>query len=167
MNTLPSITDLARLLQCYFCSYLINQRHFSQHTIKSYRDTFRLLLPFVAAAQNKAVSLLTLNEIDAPIILSFLQYLEQKRGCTAQTRNVRRSAIRSFLNYVAVEEPQHIASIQRVLAIPDKRTDRSVFEYLDKREIEALLATQDMTTWTGRRDHIMLLTLYNTGARVS
>lgn len=160
-------TDLAKLLQCYFCSYLINQRHLSQHTVHSYRDTFKLLLPFVATEQNKAVSSLSLTDIDAEVILSFLQYLEQKRDCKTQTRNVRLSAIRSFFNYVAVKEPQRLADIQRVLAIPDKRTDRFVFEYLEKREIEALLATQDMKTWTGQRDHIMLLTLYNTGARVS
>lgn len=167
MKIPPSTTDLARLLQCYFCAYLINQRHLSQHTIHSYRDTFRLLLPFVATEQNKSVSLLSLTDINSEVILSFLQYLERDRGCKAQTRNARLSAIRSFFNYVAVEEPQRLADTQSVMAIPDKRTDRFVFEYLEKREIEALLATQDMTTWTGQRDHIMLLTLYNTGARVS
>lgn len=167
MKIPPSTTDLARLLQCYFCSYLINQRHLSQHTIHSYRDTFRLLLPFVATELNKPVPLLSLTDINTEVILSFLQYLEQKRGCKAQTRNARLSAIRSFFNYVAIKEPQELADIQRILAIPDKRTDRFVFEYLEKREIDALLLTQDMTTWTGQRDHIMLLTLYNTGARVS
>lgn len=167
MKIPPSTTDLARLLQCYFCSYLINQRRLSQHTVHSYRDTFRLLLPFVAIAQNKSVPLLSLIDINTEVILSFLQYLEQKRGCKAQTRNARLSAIRSFFNYVAIKEPQRLADTQKVLAIPDKRTDRFVFEYLEKREIDALLLTQDMTTWIGQRDHLMLLMLYNTGARVS
>lgn len=167
MKVSPSTTDLARLLQCYFCSYLINQRHLSQHTIHSYRDTFRLLLPFVATQQNKPVYLLNLTDISSKVILSFLQHLERERGCKAKTRNSRLSAIRSFFNYVSVKEPQRLADTQSILAIPDKRTDRFIFEYLEKREIEAILATQEMTTWAGQRDHIMLLTLYNTGARVS
>ena len=167
MNTPSPITDFARLIQRYFCSYLINQRRVSQHTVRAYRDSFRLLLSFVSSELNKPASALSLADINAKIILSFLQYLEEKRGCTAQTRNARLSAIRSFLGYVAVEEPQMLPDIQRVLAIPDKRTDRFAFEYLEQQKIDVLLKAPDVTTWSGQRDHILLLTLYNTGARVS
>ena len=167
MKMSPVTTDLARLLQRYFCSYLINQRRLSSNTIASYRDMFRLLLPFIATQQKKSVSTLNLADMNADIILLFLQYLEEKRGNKVKTRNARLAAIHSFLNYAAIEEPQALPDIQRVMAIPEKRTDHFLFECLEKNEIEALLKVQDLTTWIGQRDHILLLTLYNTGARVS
>lgn len=167
MNTSAVTTDLGRLLQRYFCSYLINQRRLSNHTIASYRDMFRLLLPFIATQQNKPVSKLRLADMNAEIILLFLQYLEENRGNKVTTRNARLAAIHSFLSYAAVEEPQALPVIQRVMAIPEKRTDHFLFECLEKNEIDALLKVQDLTSWFGQRDHILLLTLYNTGARVS
>ncbi len=167
MNASAVTTDLGRLLQRYFCSYLINQRSLSNHTVASYRDMFRLLLPFIATQQNKSVSRLNLADMNAEIILLFLQYLEEKRGNKVTTRNARLAAIHSFLGYAAVEEPQALPVIQRVMAIPEKRTDHFLFECLEKNEIDALLKVQDLTTWFGQRDHSLLLALYNTGARVS
>ena len=167
MNASAVTTDLGRLLQRYFCSYLINQRRLSNHTIASYRDMFRLLLPFIATQQNKPVSRLRLADMNAEIILLFLQYLEETRGNKVTTRNARLAAIHSFLGYAAVEEPQTLPDIQRVMAIPEKRTDHFLFKCLEKNEIDALLKVQDLTTWFGQRDHILFLTLYNTGARVS
>ena len=134
MKTPSVTTDLARLLQRYFCSYFINQRRLSKHTVVSYRDMFRLLLPFVATQQHKSVSSLSLADMNVKVILSFLHYLEEQRSNRVQTRNVRLSAIRSFLGYAAVEEPQALPDIQRVMAIPEKRTDRFAFEYLEKDE---------------------------------
>lgn len=167
MNTSPIATNLARILQSYFCSYLLNQRRLSHHTVASYRDMFRLLLPFVASKQNKPVSALSLSDINIEVVLLFLNYLEEQRGNRVQTRNARLSAIRSFFAYAAIEEPQMLPDIQRIMAIPEKRRDRFAFESLQRDEIKAILSVQDMTTWVGQRDHILLLTLYNTGARVS
>lgn len=167
IEALPNTTDLARLLKRYFYSFLINQRRLSKHTIDAYRHTFRLFLPYVAAQQNKGVSVLKVIDIDAPVVISFLQYLEEVRGNKVQTRNARLTAIRSFLRYAGTETPELLADIQPVLAIPEKRTDRSSFEYLTKAEMDAVLNTPNLTTWFGRRDNALLLTLYNTGARVS
>ena len=167
MSMSPKITDLARFIQRYFCSYLINQRRVSKHTIASYRDTFRLLLPFIAGEISKPVTALILSDINSQVVLAFLQYLEKKRGNRVQTRNARLSAIRSFLNYVVIEEPAALADVQPVLAIPEKRADHYAFEYLEKVEMKAILNVHDLTTWTGQRDHVLLQTLYNTGARVS
>lgn len=167
MKSLSITTDLARLLQSYFCSYLINQHQFSHHTVSSYRDMFRLLLPFISNQQNKPISSLTLSDMNAEVILLFLQYLEDVRGNKVKTRNARLAAIHSFLGYVAMEEPQLLSEIQKVLAIPEKKTDHFLFKCLDKDEVDALLNVHDITTWTGKRDHILLLTMYNTGARVS
>lgn len=167
MKLLPTNTDLALLLKRYFCSFLINQRRVSKHTVNAYRDTFKLLLPFIATLQNNSVTALSLEDISAGAVTSFLQHLEEQRGNKVQTRNLRLSAIRSFLRYAAIEVPEVLADIQPVLAIPEKRMDRFLFEYLDKTEMNTLLKVQDLTTWFGRRDHALLLTLYNTGARVS
>ena len=139
----------------------------SQHTVKAYRDTFKLLLPFIATQRDKCVPTLNMADINAEVVIAFLQYLEDQRKNKVKTRNARLAAIRSFFNYVARQEPEIIADIQPILSIPEKRKDRFLFEYLDKTEIEALLEVQDLTTWFGRRDHALLLTLYNTGARVS
>jgi integrase/recombinase XerD len=166
-ESLPVTTDLARLLKRYFYSFLINQRRVSKHTVSAYRDTFRLFLPYVATQQNKCASALSLVDISAAVVISFLQYLEDQRSNKVQTRNARLTAIRSFLRYAATEAPDLLADIQPVLAIPEKRMDRFAFEYLNKAEMDALLNMLDLTTWFGRRDHALLITLYNTGARVS
>jgi len=167
MKPLSATTDLALLLKRYFCDYLLNQRRVSQHTIKAYRDTFKLLLPFVATQANKDLPVLSIVDISANVVLAFLQHLEDQRNNKVQTRNARLSAIRAFLKYAATQAPEILADIQPVLAIPEKRADRFLFEYLEKAEMDALLKVQDLTTWFGRRDHALLLTLYNTGARVS
>jgi site-specific recombinase XerD len=167
MKPSPVVTDLAQLLQRYFCSYLINQRRLSHHTMTSYRDMFKLLLPYIAKQLNKSVCALSLSDINADVIILFLAYLEEIRGNKVKTRNARLAAIHSFLSYAVVEEPQALPDIQRVMAIPEKRTDHFLFVCLEKDEIEALLNVHDLTTWTGQRDYILLLTLYNTGARVS
>lgn len=164
--TINSI-DLGILIQKYFCSYLTNQRHVSKHTINSYRDTFRLLLLFLAEAQSKPVTSLSLPDLNAHHIIGFLQHLEQERGNSVRTRNARLAAIRSFLSYAVTEQPESLNDIQSVMNIPQKRFDHALIECLDKIEIEAILNVLDLDTWTGRRDYVLLLTLYNTGARVS
>jgi site-specific recombinase XerD len=108
-----------------------------------------------------------LTDLDAPLILAFLDHLETERKNCVRSRNVRLAAIRSFLRYAALQDPTVLDSIQRVLAIPRKRFDRAPVDYLSRDEVTALLDAPDVTTWSGHRDRVMLLTLYNTGARVS
>jgi site-specific recombinase XerD len=100
-------------------------------------------------------------------VLSFLNYLEQERGNSVRSRNIRLSAIRSFFRLVALRDPDSIGIATRVLAIPTKREDKKLIAYLTRTEMQALLATPDASTWAGRRDSALLLTLYNSGARVS
>ncbi|MBT7877188.1 MAG: site-specific integrase [Gammaproteobacteria bacterium] len=159
--------DLAHLLQLFFRSYLINQRHMSKHTISAYRDAFRLYLPFLANLLSKKVDSLSLADLNAKHLIAFLRHLEEERGNSIATRNARLAAIRAFLNYAAIEVPDELPDIKRALAVPQKKKDLSVFECLDKAEIDALLTAPDDATWSGRRDRALLLTMYNTGARVS
>ncbi len=167
MNQSNDSNDLSHFLQLFFKSYLINQRRMSKHTISAYRDTFRIFLPFLANRLNKKIESLLLVDLSANHIIALLSHLEDERGNSIATRNARLAAIRAFLNYVAVEVPDELSNITRALAVPQKRKDRPVIECLDKAEVDALLGAPDDSTWSGRRDRILLLTMYNTGARVS
>ena len=164
---MKSPASLAALLENFFTQRLMNQRQASPHTISSYRDTFRLLLQFAQQRLHKSPALLAFEQIDAPMIAAFLDDLEKSRGITARSRNLRLTAIRSFFHYAAYEEPSHAAQIQRVLAIPGKRHTRSLVHFLNRPEIDALLAAPDQRTWFGRRDHALLLVAVQTGLRLS
>ena len=155
------------LLQSFFCERLIRQRQASPHTISSYRDTFRLLLQFAQRRLHKPPSRFELEDIDAPMVTAFLNDLENSRKITARSRNLRLTAIRSFFNYAAYEEPAHAQEIRRVLAIPCKRYSRTLVQFLNRAEIDALLAAPDQRTWLGRRDHALLLVAVQTGLRLS
>ncbi len=161
------MSDLAPLLQGFFTRKLMLQRQASPHTVAAYRDTFKLLLGFLAQRTGRPAARLRITDLDAVTIGAFLQHLETTRGNTAATRNARLAAVRSFFRYAALHAPDHAELIQRVLAIPPKRFDRAILAFLTQPEINALLAAPDRTTWTGRRDHALLLTAVHTGLRVS
>ncbi|CAE6817216.1 Tyrosine recombinase XerC [Paraburkholderia aspalathi] len=164
---MTSEPSFAALLERFFIQRLMHQCQASVHTIASYRDTFRLLLEFVQRRLHKAPSTLALKDIDAPLVADFLDEQEQVRGVTARTRNLRLTAVHSFFRYAAFEMPSHSAHIQRVLAIPAKRFSRALVPFLSRQEVDALLAAPDQQTWSGRRDHALLLLAVQTGLRLS
>ena len=135
--------------------------------MSGYRDTFRLLLEFLRRAKNKEPSALGVSDLEAPIILEFLDYLERERHNTIGSRNVRLAAIRSFFRLVALRDPASVNLATGVLAIPIKRAARRLVGYLTRSEIDAVLAAPDRTQRAGQRDYALLLTMYNSGARVS
>ena len=159
--------SLPPLLQSFFTDRLLRQRQASPHTVAGYRDSFRLLLHFAARQLGKDPTELEIEELDAPFIGGFLDHLEVKRGNTARTRNARLAAIHSFFRYVALSEPAHLLLCQRILAIPSKRQERRPIDFLDRPEIDALLASPDTSTWNGRRDRTLILVAIQTGLRVS
>jgi len=167
MNKSYMKTDLPALLQDFFCQRLIQQQHASHNTVKSYRDTFRLFLRFAEDQIGKAVTELELTDLNATLTLAFLDHLEVQRRNSIRSRNARLAAIRSFVHYAALQRPEALPEIQRISAIPMKRFNRPAIGFLSRPEIEALLAAPDLKTWSGRRDHVLLTTLYNTGGRVS
>jgi site-specific recombinase XerD len=158
---------LAPLLEAFFLERLQNQRRASSNTIASYRDAFRLLLRFASERLGKPPSDLLLADLDAPLICAFLDYLETERNNSPRSRNARLAAIRSFFRFAALQAPEHSAVIQRVLAIPQKRFERKVVEFLTQEETDALLGATDLTTWIGRRDRALMLLAEQTGLRVS
>jgi site-specific recombinase XerD len=161
------MSALAPTLQAFFTERLAGQRQASPHTIAAYRDTLRLLLRFAAEQTAKQPSALDIDDLDAPLIGAFLDHLEHERHNSVRTRNTRLAAIRSLFRYAALKHPEHAATIQRVLAIPPKRFQRALVTFLTEPEVNALLAAPDRGTWTGRRDHAMLLLAIQTGLRAS
>jgi site-specific recombinase XerD len=162
----PSIT-FAALLQDFFLLRLKTQRAASARTVASYRDTFELFLRFVERRTARPPSMLALHDVDAPLVLDFLDHLEKERGNAPRTRNVRLAAIRSFMRYASVRDPASLCVAHRVLDIPMKRFERPVLGFLTREEVDVILDAPDRCTWSGRRDAVLLATLYNTGARVS
>lgn len=160
-------TEVAPLIERYFCEYLVAQRNVSPQTISSYRDTLRLFLRFTEQRFRKPPVSLTLSDFDAPQVLTFLDYLEKERNNGVRSRNQRLAAIRSFLKYASLQDPTALVSISRSLAIPVKRFDRRLVSYLSREEMTAVLNAPSSTTWNGRRDQAMFATMYNTGTRVS
>lgn len=162
----PQVT-FGQLVQDFFVKRLVNERGASARTVESYRDAFELLFAFIEQSTGKAATTLTLADLDAPVVLDFLDHLEADRGNSTRTRNARLAAIHSFMRYAAVRDPASLPVTARVLAIPAKRFDRPVLGYLTREQITAILAAPDRSTWSGHRDAVLLATAYNTGARVS
>jgi len=158
---------IASLIQSFFTQHLQLHKRVSPETVAGYRDTFRLLLQFVKQRTGREPAALRITDLDAPTILSFLENLEQQRHNCVGSRNVRLAAIRTFFRWVALREPEYIDLATRVLAIPTKRTEKRIVQAVTREEMEALLKAHDLSTWQGRRDHALLLTLYNSGARIS
>ena len=161
------MTLLAPTLEAFFTQRLMTQRQASPHTISGYRDTMRLLLAFATEQTGTPPSRLEISDLDTRLISAFLDHLEHDRHNTASTRNVRLAAIRSLFRYAALRHPEHADVIARVLALPAKRFDRALIAFLTTEEVRALLAAPDRSTWTGRRDHALMLTAIQTGLRVS
>jgi len=160
-------TNLAPLLERFFTQRLMRERQASPHTIGSYRDTFRQFLKFTDQRLRTPPSKLNFEQIDAPLIVAFLDALEKRQGVSVRSRNLRLTAIHSLFRYAAFEMPQYSAQIQRVLAIPSKRFTRTVVEFLARAEVDALLGAPDQRTWAGRRDYAFLLVAVQTGLRLS
>jgi len=159
--------NLAGLLQRFFTDRLLGQLGASQHTIASYRDTFRLLLKFASTYHRRQVSKLNVQDLDAKFVGTVLKHLEQDRRNSIRSRNSRLSALHAFFRDVCLNEPALASHCQRVLAIPFKRFERGPVEFLTSEEITALLNAPDTTTCLGRRDQMVLQVAVQTGLRNS
>jgi site-specific recombinase XerD len=147
--------------------YLVGERNLSPNTQKSYRDTLRLLLPFVARHARKPLDQLGVDDLTSERIRSFLLDLEEQRKCGVATRNQRLAAVHSLARFIGLRSPEHIQWSGDLKNIPVKKAPRPLVTYLEKDEIDGLLAAPSQATEQGRRDYAVLLFLYNTGARAS
>lgn len=161
------MTSLQALLQRFFTDRLMTQLEASPNTIAGYRDTFRLLLRYAGTRLSRPPTALRIEDIDADLVGDFLGHVEKARRNSARSRNTRLAAIRSFYRFVAMNEPAYALHCQRILAMPSKRHVRQVVNFIDRAEMDALLAVPNPTSWIGRRDGAVLLLLLQTGLRVS
>lgn len=158
-------TSLGSWIRRFLLEYLVSVRNLSRNTQQSYRDTLRLLLSFVVGKIKKHADQLTVIDISAERVRQFLLDLEQTRHCGITTRNQRLAALHALAQFIGLQSPEHLEWCGQIRAIPFKKAVRSVITYLEKPEMDALLAAPDITTAQGQRDHALLLFLYNTGAR--
>lgn len=149
----------------FLLEHLVNERNLARNTQCSYRDTMVLLIPFLAGLVHKQIDKLNIDHVSAENVQQFLQHLKQTRGCTLTTCNQRLAVIHALARFIGQHCPEYIEWCGQIRAIPFKRTSKTSITYLEKTEIDALLAAPDRNTAQGRRDYLILLFLYNTGAR--
>ncbi len=158
--------DFARHLSKFLAVYLPGVKNVSRNTILSYRDSFKLLLIFFEECLNRKPEKLSIAMLTETVILDFLEWLELQRGCCSRTRNQRLAAICSFMRFVQKEYPENLQEIQKILAIPQKKSIRKVIRFLSPDEISAILSVPDLSKKSGRRDATLLSLMYDSGARV-
>jgi integrase/recombinase XerD len=154
-------------VQSYFTEYLPKQRGASIHTIRAYRDALTMLFKFVAEQRGRGVAALQLSDIDADVVMRFLDHIEAQRSNSAATRNCRRAAIRSFFKHLLRNDLAHSQQCVRVLAIPAKKARQRPATYLEAEDARLIINMPNRRTSDGWRDYTLLLFLYNCGARVS
>lgn len=157
---------LGPLVHSYFIDHLVAVKGLRPATIRSYRDTVRLLLCFVAEDKKAKITRLGIEDLTFERVLGFLRYLEESRGNHARTRNQRLAALHALFDYIATREPEMLGTCQQVATIPMKRTAPAGTHFLERDEIETLFRGLPRTGRLALRDHALLLFLYNTGARV-
>jgi integrase/recombinase XerD len=158
--------SLGSLLHSFFDDYLKTQKGLRPNSLKSYADAMRLFLQFASKTLERKITNLTIDDLNADLVSSFLNSLEESRGNAVQSRNQRLGALRAFFEYVGNRLPDRLALAQRVAAIPRKRAQPPATVYLEREEIESTLASLPSTGRRALRDRTLLLFLYNSGARV-
>lgn len=158
-------TLLGPWVRRFLLDYMVTECNLARNTQRSYRDTLSLLLPFAARHIRKEIDQISVIDVSADVIRLFLQHLEDARKCGIATRNQRLAAIHSLARFIGLRSPEHVVWSGQIRTIPLKRAPRSTITYLEKSEMDALLNAPDQSTDQGRRDHALLLFLYNTGAR--
>lgn len=164
------MTDLTLLgpwVRRFLLEHLVMERNLSINTRSSYRDMLVLLLPYAVTCVKKTVDRLAVTDLSPNVVRQFLTHLEQERGCSAATRNQRLGGLHALARFIGENSPEHIEWCAQIRLIPFKRANRTCITYLEKSEMDALLAAPDRRMPQGQRDYALLLFLYNSGARAS
>jgi len=159
--------SLSPWVRRFLLEHLVADRNLAVNTQKSYRDMLKLLLPFTASQAHKSIDRLTVDDLSAQVVRSFLTHMEQQRNCAISTRNQRLSAIHALARFIGEQNPEYIDWCAQIRLIPFKKTSQPTITYLEKTEMDALLAAPNIHTVQGRREYALLLFLYNAGARAS
>lgn len=165
-STAPKPPSFALLVQQFFTEYLVTQRALSPRTIACYRDALMLFLDFASRKLGQMPTALRLVNIQPDLILAFLNHLEHERHNSIRSRNLRLSALRTFLKFAGRRDVESLHVVERALAVPMKRFEQPMLGFLTREEMVAVMG-QPGPTWSSQRDHLLLTILYNTGARVT
>ena len=157
--------ELGPWVRRFLLEHLVGERNLARNTQRSYRDTLALLIPFIAGKVHKGVAQLTVDHLTVEQVRQFLQHVEDTRKCSVTTRNQRLAVIHALARFIGERAPEHIEWCGQIQAVPFKRAAKASITYLEKSEMDALLAAPDRSSALGRRDYALLLFLYNTGAR--
>ena len=160
-------TSLGHWIRRFLLEYATSERNLSANTCASYRDMLVLLLPYAAKRKGVAADALSVTDLSAELVRSFLVYLEQERECCTATRNQRLASIHALARFIGEHSPQHVEWCAQIRMVPIKKGITATLTYLEKSEVDGLLAAPDQSSSQGRRDHALLLFLYNSGARAS
>jgi integrase/recombinase XerD len=160
-------TSLGHWIRRFLLEYAASERNLSLNTRASYRDMLVLLLPFVAKSKAASVGALAVTDLSAEVVRAFLAHVESERQCSTATRNQRLGSIHALARFIGAHSPQHVEWCTQIRMVPIKKGVAASVTYLEKPEIDALLAAPDQSSSQGARDHVLLLFLYNSGARVS
>jgi site-specific recombinase XerD len=164
---MPDRTSLGHWIRRFLLEYAASERNLSPNTRASYRDMLVLLLPFVARSKDASVDELAVTDLSAEVVRAFLAHLESERQCSTSTRNQRLASIHALARFIGAHSPQHVEWCAQIRMVPIKKGIATSITYLEKPEIDALLAAPDQSSSQGARDHALLLFLYNSGARAS
>ena len=162
-----STSILGPWIRRFLLEHLVGECNLARNTRLSYRDALSLLLPFVSRNLHKEIDRLTIDDLSADQVRAFLTDLETGRHCSIATRNQRLAAIHALARFIGEHSPEHIAWCAQVRCVPFKKTARASIGYLDKPEMDTLLAAPNRRSPQGQRDYVLLLFLYNSGARAS
>lgn len=161
------MTPLAPDLSAFLQTHLPDECGASRHTIAAYARAFTLLLRFVAGRVKRTPSELFIEDLDIQTIRAFLEHIEEGRANSVRSRNARLAAIKSFFRFVEHRQPACLEQAMMIRAMPTKRTDNKLIDYLTKEEVRALLAAPNRHTPGGLRDRAMLHLAYAAGLRAS
>ena len=167
MKSNKNTPDIPSLIRSFLIEHLLNHKNASPNTIKSYGEVIRLLLEYLQCRYRIRPEKITLKDLSTKNIIEFLDHLQKERENSINTRNSRLAVIRSFVNYLLLVNPTWTADLRGILAIPVKKSGKKLVDYLSQEEMNLLLETPSPSTWSGQRDRVLLLVMYNTGARVS
>lgn len=158
---------LAPWIRRFIIKYLPGDRNLARNTQLSYRDMFCLLVPFIGQEVRRSIDRITVTEFSSDVVRAFLIYLKDVRKCGTVTCNQRLAAIHAFAQFIGRNSPEHLEWCRQIRDLPFRRSARTLIHYLDKSEMDALLAAVDRQKPMGERDYALLLFLYNSGARAS
>jgi site-specific recombinase XerD len=159
-------TEFPAIIHAFFTDWLGRQRELSPHTVRSYRDTWRLFLRFLEQHRSRSLERLTLSDLSVADVLAFLEHHERTHQISSGTRNCRLAGLRALFDFAARRDPAAIAQSAQIRQIPRRRGTQRPICYLEQEEVDAILAQPDRSTPEGQRDHTLLVLLYNTGARI-